>query len=55
MSKKVILVGTAGSLLKSKLGKHIDTFDIVCRLNSSGSPDCLTGEYKDIIGTKTSI
>ena len=55
MNRKVILVGPSGSLLKMKLGEYIDTFDVVCRLNSSGSPNCLTGEYKDIIGTKTNI
>ena len=52
---KVILIGGSKSLIKDKLGKIIDSFDIVCRLNTGGRPECLTGEYKDIIGSKTTI
>ena len=52
---KVILIGGSKSLIKDKLGKTIDSFDIVCRLNTGGRPECLTGEYKDIIGSKTTI
>jgi|21_taG_2_1085346.scaffolds.fasta_scaffold77609_2 hypothetical protein len=52
---KVILVGASKTLLKNKLGKTIDSFDIVCRMNTGGKPECLTGEYKDIIGSKTNI
>ena len=52
---KVILIGASSTLLKDKLGETIDSFDIVCRINSGGRPECLTGEYKDIIGSKTNI
>ena len=52
---KVILVGPSKSLLKSKLGKKIDSYDVVCRMNNGGRPDILNGEHKDIIGTKRSI
>jgi len=51
----IIIVGSSGELNKRKLGKEIDQFDIVCRINSGGRPECLTGEYKDIIGEKTTI
>tara|TARA_R100001443_G_C3282983_1_gene160869 strand:+ start:131 stop:667 length:537 start_codon:yes stop_codon:yes gene_type:complete len=53
--KKVILVGPSKTLLKDKLGKKIDSFDIVCRMNSSGRPDVVTEENKHIIGTKKDI
>ena len=52
---KVILVGPSKSLLKEKLGKTIDSFDIVCRMNAGGRPDVLNGEHKDILGTKRNI
>ena len=52
---KVILVGASKSLLNDKLGKVIDTFDVVCRMNAGGRPDILNGEYKDILGTKRNI
>jgi len=52
---KVILVGVSKTLLKNKLGKVIDNYDIVCRMNSSGRPELLNGEYKDIIGSKKDI
>ena len=52
---KVILVGPSKSLLKEKLGKTIDSYDIVCRMNAGGRPDILNGEYKDILGTKRNI
>ena len=41
---KVILVGPSKSLLKNKLGKTIDSYDIVCRMNSSGRPDIINNE-----------
>ena len=55
MNKKVILVGPSKSLLISKLGKIIDSYDIVCRMNSGGKPEILNGDYKEIIGSKKDI
>ena len=52
---KVILVGPSKSLLKNKLGKTIDSYDIVCRMNSSGRPDIINNENKKIIGSKKNI
>ena len=52
---KVILVGASKSLLNNKLGSIIDTYDVVCRMNSSGRPDLLSGKYKNIIGSKKNI
>tara|TARA_R110000824_G_C15164022_1_gene672190 strand:- start:271 stop:843 length:573 start_codon:yes stop_codon:yes gene_type:complete len=51
----VLLVGSSGELKERKIGKQIDKFDVVCRINSGGRPECLTGEYKDIIGEKTNL
>ena len=53
--KKVILVGPSKSLLKDKLGSKIDSFDVVCRMNSAGRPDVVTEENKHIIGIKKNI
>ena len=52
---KVILVGPSKTLLKNKLGKTIDSYDVVCRMNTSGRPILLNGEYKEIIGSKKDI
>ena len=52
---KVILVGPSKSLIKNKLGEIIDSYDVVCRMNSSGRPDLLNNDNKKIIGTKKSI
>ena len=52
---KVILVGVSKSLINSKLGKIIDNYDIVCRMNNSGRPDLLKGKHKNIIGSKKNI
>ena len=52
---KVILVGASKSLLKDKLGKKIDNFDIVCRMNWHGTPDLINEKNKLIIGTKKNI
>tara|TARA_R110002051_G_scaffold13700_1_gene45346 strand:+ start:327 stop:857 length:531 start_codon:yes stop_codon:yes gene_type:complete len=52
---KVILIGASKSLLNDKLGKIIDSYDIVCRMNNNGRPELLNGEYKDILGTKRNI
>ena len=55
MNKKVILVVPSKSLVISKLGKIIDSYDIVCRMNNSGRPELLNGDYKEIIGNKKDI
>ena len=52
---KVILIGASKSLLNNKLGKVIDTYDVVCRMNNNGRPGLLNGEYKDMLGTKRNI
>ena len=52
---KVILIGASKSLLNDKLGKIIDSYDIVCRMNNNGRPELLNGEYKEIIGSKKDI
>jgi hypothetical protein len=52
---KTILVGPSKSLLTSKLGKIIDSYDVVCRMNSGGRPELLNDEYKEIIGSKKDI
>ena len=52
---KVILVGPSKSLLNSKLGHIIDTYNVVCRMNTSGRPELLTEKYKEIIGSKKDI
>ena len=55
MNKKVILVGASKSLLNSKLGKVIDTYDIVCRMNGGGRLNQFNDKYKEIIGSKKDI
>ena len=52
---KTIIVGPSRSLSDNKLGKTIDSYDVVCRMNAGGRPDLLNGKYKEIIGTKTDI
>jgi len=52
---KVLLVGASNELKERKMGRLIDTFDIVARINNSGNSKCMSGEYKDIIGTRTDI
>jgi len=51
----VLLVGPGNELKERKLGKIIDTFDIVARINNGGNPRCMSGEYTDIVGTKIDI
>ena len=55
MNRKVILVGPSKSLLTNKLGNIIDTYNVVCRMNTGGRPELLTGKYKEIIGSKKDI
>jgi len=52
---EVVLVGASKSLLKSKLGNIIDTYDVVCRMNSGGRPELLSGEYKEVVGSKKDL
>ena len=52
---KVLLVGASNELKERKMGKLIDTFDIVARINQGGNSKCMNGEYKDIIGTRTDL
>lgn len=52
---KVILIGASKSLLESKLGNIIDTYDVVCRMNSSGRPDIVNVNNQSIIGIKKNI
>lgn len=47
---KVIVIGNGASLLKSKLGKLIDEFDIIIRLN-----DFKTEGFEEHVGSKTDI
>ena len=48
--KKVIVIGNSPSILKNKLGKVIDSYDIVIRLNH-----CPTKGYEKYIGNKFNI
>jgi hypothetical protein len=50
LKKKIILVGNSKNILKNKIGKEIDKFDIVVRFN--GTPIKF---YKDYIGIKTDV
>ena len=52
--EKVLLVGNAGYLKEKKLSDIIDSFDIVCRFNYSGSKVSLD-RGKDIVGSKKDI
>ena len=52
---KVILIGPSKSLLKDKLGKKIDSFDVVCRMNLGGAPVIVNEENKSFIGTKKNV
>ena len=54
MNKKALILAPSKSLINRKLGKIIDTYDIVCRINSSGLSRILT-KYKEIVGTKKDI
>ena len=51
----VLLVGASNELKERKLGKIIDTFDIVARINNGGNSKCMSGKYTDIVGTKLDI
>ena len=53
-NKKVLILAPSKTLLQRKLGKIIDIYDIVCRINSSGLPKLIT-KYKETIGTKKDI
>jgi len=50
MNKSIVIVGSAGVLLDTKLGELIDTFDEVARINTWAT----TG-FEDIAGNKTTI
>ena len=52
---KILIMGSSGELKKRKLGKIIDTYDIVCRINGNGNHEILNNKNKDIIGTKKDI
>ena len=51
----VIIVGPSGRLKEQKIGKKIDEFDIVCRINAGGRPESMVNENKKIIGEKKNI
>ena len=48
--KRVAIVGPSPHLIGKKLGKHIDSYDIVCRVNEV----CALG-YEEDYGTRTDI
>jgi hypothetical protein len=54
-NSSILLVGSSGELKERKLGKVIDTYDVVCRINGNGDHKVLNKENKDIIGTKSNI
>lgn len=50
--KRVAIVGSADSAFKSELGKYIDGFDIVVRINKGVE---MIDEYSDRIGSRTDV
>ena len=55
MNKKALILAPSKSLINRKLGKIIDTYDVVCRINGNGNHEILNKKNKDIIGTKKNI
>lgn len=51
-NKKIIIVGPSGNLIGQKLGKRIDSYDVVVRLNNSIS---IPLKYKKDLGTRTDV
>ena len=51
----ILIMGASKELKSRKIGKTIDTYDVVCRINGNGNHKILNKRNKDIIGTKKNI
>jgi GR25 family glycosyltransferase involved in LPS biosynthesis len=51
----ILLVGASKDLTKRKLGKIIDKYDVVIRINNGGNHELLNRSNRKILGTKTDI
>jgi hypothetical protein len=49
----ILIMGSSQEVKTRKIGKTIDTYDVVCRIN--GNVDFLNGRNKDTVGTKKNI
>ena len=50
-----LIVGASKELEKRKLGKIIDKYDVVIRINNGGNHELLNRSNRKILGTKTDI
>lgn len=55
INDNILILGASKELKTRKMGKIIDSYDIVCRINNGGNHELLNNKYKDIIGTKKNI
>ena len=51
----ILIVGASKELTTRKLGKLIDTYDVVIRINNGGNHELLNRKNRKILGTKTDI
>tara|TARA_R110000744_G_scaffold8858_1_gene28889 strand:- start:450 stop:1718 length:1269 start_codon:yes stop_codon:yes gene_type:complete len=52
---RILIVGASKELEKRKLGKIIDKYDVVIRINNGGNHELLNRSNRKILGTKTDI
>tara|TARA_B100001094_G_C18117799_1_gene765037 strand:+ start:180 stop:1460 length:1281 start_codon:yes stop_codon:yes gene_type:complete len=52
---KILIVGASKELEKRKLGKTIDKYDVVIRINNGGNHELLNRTNRKVLGTKTDI
>ena len=51
----ILILGSSNELKERKLGKLIDTFDVVCRINNGGNQEVFNRKNRKILGTKKNI